>query len=252
MHLEPFSHQVAGQSLVFDYDTNTICKSVISRELNFYKALPDKLKPHVPTYKGKSNNHLVDTSQRMVTSRKAKMCVFGLYLGTKLEICGSNSIQDIAIYMFCTHFWKCSLGNLTLTCDPDNRSRSHGYQTCLIGLYLVTKYEVCGWNSIWDIVICMLCKHLWKCSLCAKHDWLSLVFFSNFSGIIDIPFIIPDNNEGGTDSTNADKVSSESKCPIIPPNLPMRQLQKLSKSYTGNNIYRILNEKLNTCMPILL
>ena len=33
----------------------------------------------------------------------------------------------------------------------DGISRHLGYQVCLIGLYLDTKYEVCGWNHIQDI-----------------------------------------------------------------------------------------------------
>ena len=52
VHLEPFHHQVAGQSLVFRYDAHTICKSLIHRELLIYKTLPDLLKPHVPEYRG--------------------------------------------------------------------------------------------------------------------------------------------------------------------------------------------------------
>ncbi|KAK7101128.1 hypothetical protein V1264_023967 [Littorina saxatilis] len=51
-HLEPFCHQVAGQSLVFRYDRHTICKSLIPREHQFYKTLPDVLIPHVPEYRG--------------------------------------------------------------------------------------------------------------------------------------------------------------------------------------------------------
>ena len=52
VHLEPFHHQVAGQSLVFRYDASTICKSLIPRELHVYKTLPEIMKPHVPEYRG--------------------------------------------------------------------------------------------------------------------------------------------------------------------------------------------------------
>ncbi|XP_076440466.1 uncharacterized protein LOC143279964 isoform X2 [Babylonia areolata] len=50
--LEPFPHQVAGQSLVFRYDADTICKSLIERELRVYQTLPDVLRPFVPQYRG--------------------------------------------------------------------------------------------------------------------------------------------------------------------------------------------------------
>ena len=55
-HLEPFHHQVAGQSLVFRYDAHTICKSLIPRELHIYRTLPDLLKPHVPEFRGERTN----------------------------------------------------------------------------------------------------------------------------------------------------------------------------------------------------
>ncbi|KAL8566794.1 hypothetical protein ACOMHN_005745 [Nucella lapillus] len=50
--LEPFPHQVAGQSLVFRYGADTICKSLIKRELRVYQTMPDTLKSHVPQYRG--------------------------------------------------------------------------------------------------------------------------------------------------------------------------------------------------------
>ncbi|KAK7485352.1 hypothetical protein BaRGS_00023451 [Batillaria attramentaria] len=51
-HLQPFHHQVAGQSLVFRYDATTISKSLIPREHDIYRTLPSILKPFVPDYRG--------------------------------------------------------------------------------------------------------------------------------------------------------------------------------------------------------
>lgn len=50
--LEPFAHQVAGQSLVFCYGADAICKSLIGRELRVYQTMPDSLRPYVPEYRG--------------------------------------------------------------------------------------------------------------------------------------------------------------------------------------------------------
>lgn len=50
--LQLFHHQVAGQSLVFQYDERTICKTLIPREDLFYRNVPDILKPFIPTYRG--------------------------------------------------------------------------------------------------------------------------------------------------------------------------------------------------------
>ena len=78
-----------------------------------------------------------------------------MYLGTKYEVCRWNSIRDMASSLiFLIIFWE----NLTLTFDLDKGQghRNLGHWMHLIGLYLGTKYEVCRWNSIQDMVSCLV------------------------------------------------------------------------------------------------
>ena len=72
----------------------------------------------------------------------------GLYLGTKYEVCRRNTkiaSEKWSVLSILTHFWT----TLTLTFDQGHRHLSHWMR--LIRLYLGTKYEVCKWNSLWDI-----------------------------------------------------------------------------------------------------
>ena len=68
------------------------------------------------------------------------MCLIGLYLGTKYEVCRWNSLREMtsSLVFYHTHFGE----NLTLTF---HRHLGH------IGLYLGTKHEVCRWNSLRDV-----------------------------------------------------------------------------------------------------
>ena len=89
------------------------------------------------------------------------MCIIGLYLGTKYEVCRWNSISDMSrslvFYQFgesmrdMAHFLDFGpfLRNLIRTCDLDQRNLGHWM--CLIRLHLDTKYEVCGSNRFWDM-----------------------------------------------------------------------------------------------------
>ncbi|KAG8187650.1 hypothetical protein JTE90_005503 [Oedothorax gibbosus] len=52
LQLEPFIHQVGGHSSMLQLDEDTICKPLISQELNFYKTAPDALKEFMAEYKG--------------------------------------------------------------------------------------------------------------------------------------------------------------------------------------------------------
>ncbi|XP_005095044.1 inositol hexakisphosphate kinase 3 [Aplysia californica] len=50
--LQPFDHQVAGQSLILRYNDTTLCKCLIPREHAFYQRMPESLQPFVPQYRG--------------------------------------------------------------------------------------------------------------------------------------------------------------------------------------------------------
>ncbi|XP_015911686.1 inositol hexakisphosphate kinase 1 isoform X1 [Parasteatoda tepidariorum] len=52
LQLEPFIHQVGGHSSMLQLDDETICKPLISQELNFYKSAPDSLREFMAEYKG--------------------------------------------------------------------------------------------------------------------------------------------------------------------------------------------------------
>ncbi|CAL1273299.1 unnamed protein product [Larinioides sclopetarius] len=52
LQLEPFIHQVGGHSSMLQLDEVTICKPLISQELNFYKSAPDNIKEFMAEYKG--------------------------------------------------------------------------------------------------------------------------------------------------------------------------------------------------------
>ena len=73
-----------------------------------------------------------------------------LYLGTKYEVCKWNSLKDMTSSLFFLPiFGKILPWPLTLTFSQGHRHLSHWMR--LIGLYLDTKYEVCRWNSLWDM-----------------------------------------------------------------------------------------------------
>ena len=57
IQLEPFVHQVGGQSSILKFDDTTICKPLISREHHFYEAMPPELKEFTPQYRGKVHSH---------------------------------------------------------------------------------------------------------------------------------------------------------------------------------------------------
>ncbi|XP_076441050.1 uncharacterized protein LOC143280304 [Babylonia areolata] len=52
VRLEPFSHQVAGQSSLLMLDPGTVCKPMIPREHKLYRSLPDPLRPFIPCFHG--------------------------------------------------------------------------------------------------------------------------------------------------------------------------------------------------------
>ena len=77
------------------------------------------------------------------------LCLFGLYLGTKYDVCRWNSLWDMTsssvFYPFLGKIWPWPL---TLTLSQGHRHYGHWMR--IIGLYLDTKYEVCRWNSLRD------------------------------------------------------------------------------------------------------
>lgn len=50
--LEPFGHQVAGQSSMLTVNSTTVCKPLIPREHFVYRTMPPQLLPFTPRYKG--------------------------------------------------------------------------------------------------------------------------------------------------------------------------------------------------------
>uniref|UniRef100_UPI003AACB3D5 inositol hexakisphosphate kinase 2-like n=1 Tax=Centroberyx gerrardi TaxID=166262 RepID=UPI003AACB3D5 len=50
--LEPFMHQVAGHSFVLRFGEQTICKTLLPREHQFYKSLPAAMRKFTPQYRG--------------------------------------------------------------------------------------------------------------------------------------------------------------------------------------------------------
>uniref|UniRef100_UPI003AABF666 inositol hexakisphosphate kinase 2-like n=1 Tax=Centroberyx gerrardi TaxID=166262 RepID=UPI003AABF666 len=50
--LEPFVHQVAGHSFVLCFGEQTICKTLLPREHQFYKSLPAAIRKFIPQYRG--------------------------------------------------------------------------------------------------------------------------------------------------------------------------------------------------------
>ena len=65
----------------------------------------------------------------------------------KCILVGEIASEIWPVLWFFTHFWT----NLTLTLTQGLGHRHLGHWMCLIWLYLVTKYEVCRWNSIRDM-----------------------------------------------------------------------------------------------------
>ena len=86
-----------------------------------------------------------------------------LYLGTKYEVIGWNSIRDMVHWLVFRHL----LENLTLTFDLDLLSRSLSFGSSNVPYWVVTwyKYEVCGWNSKWDKVHCLVFGQFWTLDL---------------------------------------------------------------------------------------
>ena len=88
------------------------------------------------------------------------------------EVCGWNSIQDIAR---CSVFYSLSLENLTLTCDFELQSRSStDHWMHLIGLYLGTKYEVYRWNILRDMASCLVFYPFWGQFYLDLWPWTSV------------------------------------------------------------------------------
>jgi inositol-hexakisphosphate kinase len=50
--LQPFVHQVGGHSNMFTYEGNTICKPLFEKEYEFYRTMPEEIKPFAPICKG--------------------------------------------------------------------------------------------------------------------------------------------------------------------------------------------------------
>ena len=77
----------------------------------------------------------------------------GLYFGTKYEVCRWNSIRDMTHFLDFGQLLDIWPWPVTLTFD---QGRWHlGHWMRLIGLYLGTKYDVCGSNRYWDMNPCL-------------------------------------------------------------------------------------------------
>jgi len=51
--LRQFGNQVGGRASIFCYNSTTLCKPFVSRELYFYDQLPSALSRFTPEFKGK-------------------------------------------------------------------------------------------------------------------------------------------------------------------------------------------------------
>ncbi|XP_036270574.1 inositol hexakisphosphate kinase 3 [Pipistrellus kuhlii] len=56
--LQPFLHQVGGHLSVMQYDEDTVCKPLVSREQRFYESLPLAMRRFTPQYRGTITVHL--------------------------------------------------------------------------------------------------------------------------------------------------------------------------------------------------
>ena len=52
VRLEPFVHQVGGHTGMLRFDDSTVCKPLITRELNFYETMPTAMMEFTPEYRG--------------------------------------------------------------------------------------------------------------------------------------------------------------------------------------------------------
>ncbi|XP_063810921.1 inositol hexakisphosphate kinase 3 isoform X2 [Pseudophryne corroboree] len=52
IHLVPLSHQVGGHTSMLVYDSETVCKPLVSQEQRFYESLPREMRNFTPKYKG--------------------------------------------------------------------------------------------------------------------------------------------------------------------------------------------------------
>lgn len=53
VRLLPYKHQVSGHHRVMLFDSETICKPLMTKEYAFYKAVPQDIARFVPKLKGK-------------------------------------------------------------------------------------------------------------------------------------------------------------------------------------------------------
>lgn len=82
--LEPFIHQVGGQSSILQLDDTTICKYLNLQELNFYTSIPDQLKPLVPDFKGVVEVNFTEDSDGflMLTAHPSDKFILNSHLQT--------------------------------------------------------------------------------------------------------------------------------------------------------------------------
>ena len=88
------------------------------------------------------------------------MCLIGLYLGTKYEVCRWNSLRDMTSSLIFTPFGNILPWPLTLTKNQGHQRLGHWMR--LIGLYLGTKYEVCRWNSLQVMTSSLILYPFWE------------------------------------------------------------------------------------------
>ncbi|XP_064626657.1 inositol hexakisphosphate kinase 2-like [Lineus longissimus] len=50
--MQPFVHQVGGHSNMFTYEGNTVCKPLFEKEYNFYRQMPEEMRPFAPICEG--------------------------------------------------------------------------------------------------------------------------------------------------------------------------------------------------------
>ena len=103
------------------------------------------------------------------------MPIYGLYLGTKYEVCRWNIIRDMtSCLVFYPFLGKFDLDLWPWKFDLDGKSegqgeighRDLGHWMCLNGLYLGTTYQVCRWNILRDMT-----SSLWFFFLCSLFFW---------------------------------------------------------------------------------
>ncbi|XP_067135147.1 inositol hexakisphosphate kinase 1-like isoform X2 [Centruroides vittatus] len=82
--LEPFIHQVGGQSSILQLDDTTICKYLNLQELNFYTSIPDQLKALVPDFKGVVEVNFTEDSDGflMLTAHPSDKFILNSHLQT--------------------------------------------------------------------------------------------------------------------------------------------------------------------------